>query len=307
MLSMTMFGIPMVGADVGGFHRNCNEQLMLRWTQLATFYPFMRNHNWIYNQGQEYYQWKSVADLARRCFALRYSLLPYWYTLFYDAAVMSSPVLRALSWHHPNDNEALDIDAQFLLGDKLLISPVLEEDVTTIQAYFPPNDVWYDLYTGSSLAGKGWKDLECSLHDLTPVHVRGGSIIPMWNKASKTVADTKRHSKLELWVGLDSRGQATGSCYLDDDEPLPASSSIFAHFLFENGKLRVTNIQHVGKSETLSISRIIIAGIAYTSQAELIHNGQRSTITPIQEKSKVVINLDGENIVDNCEFSLTLL
>ncbi|KAI9279952.1 glycosyl hydrolases family 31-domain-containing protein [Umbelopsis sp. AD052] len=307
MLSMTMFGIPMVGADVGGFHRNCDEQLMLRWTQLATFYPFMRNHNWIYSRGQEFYQWKSVTDLARRCFALRYSLLPYWYTLFYYAATMSTPVLRALSWHHPNDKETLDIDAQYFLGDKLLISPVLQEDVTTIQAYFPPNDIWYDLYTGRPLAGRGWQDIECNVHDLTPVHLRGGSIIPMWNKASETVADTKRHSELELWIGLDSRGQATGSCYLDNDEPLPASSSVFAHFMFENGKFRVTKVQHVGKSETLIISRMILAGIAFTGQAELIHNGHRSTLIPIQEKSKVIINLDGKNIADHDEFSVILL
>jgi alpha-glucosidase (family GH31 glycosyl hydrolase) len=306
MLAMTMFGIPMVGADVGGFNKHSNEQLMLRWTQLATFYPFMRNHNALYSRAQEYYQWKSVADLASRCFALRYSLLPYWYTLFYDAAMSSSPVLMALSWLYPDDQETLDNDVQFLVGDKLLISPVLKEDVTTVQAYFPPKDIWYDFYTGTPLLCKGWQQVKCALHDLTPVHVRGGSIVPLWNKPSKTVAETKRSSKLELWIGLDSEGRATGSCYLDDDEQLPATSSVFARFAFQDGKFHFPEIQHIGKSESISISRITITGIDCVNQAELIHNEKRRILIPCQENDKVVVNLDGE-IVDSHGFTIIML
>jgi alpha-glucosidase (family GH31 glycosyl hydrolase) len=305
MLAMTMFGIPMVGADVGGFRKHSNEQLMLRWTQLATFYPFMRNHNGLHHRSQEYYQWSSVTDLARRCFALRYSLLPYWYTLFYEAATMSKPVLHALSWLYPNDKETLANARQFLLGDKLLISPVLKEDEDKVQAYFP-QDIWYDLHTGTVLEKNGWQEISCTLHDLVPVHVRAGSIVPMWNSPANNVAASKRNSKLQLWIALDSIGRAAGSCYLDNDEQLPSSESVFAQFMFEKSSFHITKMEQVGNTEVISISRLIIAGIDTPKEVELMRNGKRRPIIPYREQDKVILEIDGE-VVDGDGFTISIL
>ena len=81
---------------------------------------------------QEPYQWPSVANISRKVLSLRYELLPYYYTLFYKASrpVTSTPsatVTRPLFFEFPNDSTTYPIDRQFMVGNALLISPVLEQ------------------------------------------------------------------------------------------------------------------------------------------------------------------------------------
>ena len=81
---------------------------------------------------QEPYQWASVAAISRKYLAIRYSLLPYYYTLFYQANHSSSVndfqpsygmVLHPLFIHFPTDATACGIDSQFMVGGALLIAP----------------------------------------------------------------------------------------------------------------------------------------------------------------------------------------
>lgn len=76
---------------------------------------------------QELYRWPSVAAAGRKALHLRYKLLPYLYTAFHTAHETGDPVARPLFYHWPQDRDAHSADGQFLLGDSILVTPVLQQ------------------------------------------------------------------------------------------------------------------------------------------------------------------------------------
>lgn len=149
---------------------------------------------------------------------IRYSLLPYTYTLFHQAHEAGETVLRALAWEFPNDAQLAGVETQFMSGPALLVTPVLAPLATSVQGVFPgvaDGTRWYDWYTLEEVkAAPGEnKTLEAPLlHQ--PIHIRGGYIVPI-QKAGNTTK-TSRLSPWSLIVALDKNGEAEGSLYLDD-------------------------------------------------------------------------------------------
>lgn len=104
-------------------------------------------------------------NTIRTALNLRYSLLPYLYTLFYLAHTTGETVARPLFMQYvtistvscdlppdhvihcrfPKDKKTWTIETQFMWGDGLLISPVLAPGVHTVNAYLPPYERWYDV------------------------------------------------------------------------------------------------------------------------------------------------------------------
>ena len=132
VLQFNQFGIPMVGADICGFIGDTTEELCIRWHQLGAFYPFSRNHNTFGAADQDPgYFGEPLASIAREALTIRYTLLPYLYLLFYRHSLQGDTVARPL-WHEfPTDLNTWDIDDQFLWGEALLISPVLQVEIQT--------------------------------------------------------------------------------------------------------------------------------------------------------------------------------
>lgn len=85
-LQFAIAGIPMFGSDACGFAGNSDLELCSRWMQLSAFFPFYRNHNVYASIPQEAYRWAAVAEATRTVMHIRYSLLPYMYTLFYQVS-----------------------------------------------------------------------------------------------------------------------------------------------------------------------------------------------------------------------------
>ena len=153
---------------------------------------------------------------------IRYSLLPYTYTLFYHANVAGETVLRALAWEFADDPQLKAVETQFLSGPAILVTPVLTPLVTTVQGVFPglaQGTRWYDWYTLAQVHAKPGenKTLDAPLvHQ--PIHIRGGYIIPIQKPSNTT--KTSRRNPWTLLVPLDKDGKAQGDLYLDDGASL---------------------------------------------------------------------------------------
>jgi len=186
--------------------------------ELGAFYPFSRNHNgWAQVEQDPGVYGPEVAESSRTALLIRYTLLPYLYTLFYQAHRNGNTVVRAL-WHEfPTDEIATGIDRQFLWGSGLLISPVLDQGSTQVRAYFPNARV-YDYYDGGEVATKGgYLDIPAP-RSFIPVHVMGGNIIPTQEPAVNT--ELSRNNPFGFIVALDAFGSAFGSLYYDDGDSL---------------------------------------------------------------------------------------
>ncbi|NXN30663.1 LYAG glucosidase, partial [Nycticryphes semicollaris] len=216
VLLFNLFGVPLVGADICGFAGDTSEELCVRWTQLGAFYPFMRNHNDHGARPQEPFAFSPAAQAAmRNVLRLRYSLLPFLYTLFHRAHSAGETVARPLFLEFPKDPNTWAVDRQLLWGGGLLITPVLEAGKTKVSGYFPAG-TWYSLAGDSTIHSKGqWILLPAPL-DTINVHIRAGHILPLQEPAFST-AESRRKG-MALVVALTPDGFARGELFWDDGE-----------------------------------------------------------------------------------------
>ncbi|XP_058510602.1 lysosomal alpha-glucosidase-like isoform X1 [Solea solea] len=240
VLQFSLFGVPLVGADICGFEGNTTEELCVRWMQLGAFYPFMRNHNDNFNAPQEPYVFGQEAQAAMRsALNLRYSLLPFLYTLFHHAHTSADTVARPLFMEFPTDPNCQTIDRQFLWGSSLLISPVLEQGSVKLTAYLPFG-IWYNLHNGQPFYSKGQYLLLSAPLDTINVHVREGHIIPQQDPALTTTAS--RRNPFFLTVALSAGGWAWGDLFWDDGDSLDTyKTQDYCYVIFTAGQSQVVS------------------------------------------------------------------
>ena len=267
-----LYQLPMVGADVCGYALDTNEKLCARWAMLGAFTPFYRNHASTGVIPHEFYRWPLVAQAARKVIKTRYQLLDYIYTAMYRQSADGTPMLSPLFFLYPSDRNTLLIDLQWFYGPSLLISPVTDENSTSVRLYLP-DDQFYDFFTRDPIRGRG-EYITLDNVDFTsiPIHIRGGSIIPVRaDGANTTAALRKLDFDLLVAPGLD--GKASGSLYLDDGVSIEqkSTSEIQFHydgselamtgtFGYHTGSVRVADITLLGKNKTFVTNKPLTEG-----------------------------------------------
>ncbi|XP_076463033.1 putative maltase-glucoamylase 2 [Babylonia areolata] len=260
MFDFNLFGIPYIGADICGFFQNTTEELCLRWMQLGAFYPFSRNHNSIGFRDQDPGVFgDTVADASREILETRYWLLPYLYTLFFQAHTLGHTVVRPLHHEFPMDKKTLGIDRQFLWGPALLISPILEKGQTELQ-YYLPEGRWYHFYSGEMSMGPADKNVAVTLTSKPDLHLRGGHVIVMQRPANNT--HFSRQNGFEIRAMLDKAdtegGTANGSLFWDDGTSVGTyETGVYfqANYEVDNQTLRTT-VVHTNETSSLEVNTL---------------------------------------------------
>ncbi|CAL1703163.1 unnamed protein product [Somion occarium] len=248
-----IYQVPMVGADICGYAGNTTETLCARWAMLGAFYTFMRDHNSDTSISQEFYRWPTVAQAARNVLDIRYRLIDYVYTALHQQHIDGTPVLQPLWYQYPQDASTFPIDLQFFFGPSILVSPVTEENSTTVSPYFP-KDIFYDFQTLAPFEGQGSSvTLENVNFTSIPVHIKGGVVLPLREKGAMTTTELRK-TDFELVVAPGTDGQATGSLYFDDGVSITQKFSTTVLFSFKKSILSVTG--QFGFTTQVNVARV---------------------------------------------------
>lgn len=178
LCNMGLSGVPFVGCDIGGFAGNATAELFARWMQVGMLYPLMRGHSAMSTARHEPWVFGDrVEQICREYIELRYRLLPYIYSLFWQAATTGAPILRPLLYHYPNDPYTYALYDQVLLGEHLMAAPVYRPGVEYRAVYLPAG-TWYDWWSQKSYHGPTHILAYAPLERM-PLYVKAGAIIPM--------------------------------------------------------------------------------------------------------------------------------
>tara|TARA_Y100001954_G_scaffold52958_1_gene56469 strand:- start:7481 stop:9661 length:2181 start_codon:yes stop_codon:yes gene_type:complete len=186
LLSSGLSGISLNHSDVGGYTTINNpiikyyrsEELFLRWAELNAFTPIFRTHEG--NRPTKNHQPYSSIE-TRKKFA-RYGKMHFAlknYLKFYvnEAAQKGLPVVRPLFLHYPQDKKTFDLKKQFLLGEDILVLPVLESRQILVKGYLPKGK-WRHLFLNKVYYGSKTIEIKAPLG--TPaVFIREDSV---WKK-----------------------------------------------------------------------------------------------------------------------------
>ncbi len=198
--SMGLTGIAFCGYDAGGFVGDANPQLFGRWISLATFSPFFRGHSMVNSRDAEPWSFgEEVEEISRNYIKLRYRLMPYLYSLFYEASQTGMPLQRSLAIDYPHDDLVYKpiYQHQYFFGPALLVAPV-ESWKEFVKVYLP-TEKWYNLFT-DKLYHNGEVIIESPVEKL-PVFVRSSSILLFDAKPGKNTREKSDTLEVHVYHG----------------------------------------------------------------------------------------------------------
>ncbi|MDE6394159.1 MAG: DUF5110 domain-containing protein, partial [Duncaniella sp.] len=161
-----------------GVKDDAYKEFYTRMFQWATFLPVLRSHGsdtpreiWQFGEpGTPYY------DALLGMINLRYSLMPYIYSMAAEQTRGGYSMARPLAFDFPADKKVYDIKDQYMFGD-MMVCPVTYPGVSTREVYLPESQSgWIDYWTGTRLDGGQTVTADAPI-DRLPLYVRGGSLI----------------------------------------------------------------------------------------------------------------------------------
>ncbi|WP_324716881.1 glycoside hydrolase family 31 protein [Carboxydochorda subterranea] len=229
-LNLALSGMANAGHDVGGFFGDePDAELLVRWVQNGIFHPRFCIHSWNWSgRPTEPWTYPETTPIIREAIALRYRLLPYLYSLFWEAATEGHPIHRPLVYEFQEDERARGESFDFMLGPFLLVPLVAEPGMRARPVYFPGNVEWFDFFTGA-VAGRGGEEHEIPVPLERPaVLAREGALVPVGKVVPHVGASPDDFRGVRVYPGRDEDGENSFVLYEDDGETLAYQQGAFA-------------------------------------------------------------------------------
>jgi alpha-D-xyloside xylohydrolase len=174
---------PSDARDVVG-HNDDYPELIARWYEYAAFTPTMRAHG--SRKNTEVWSYGKQAEaVISKYLRLRYTLMPYIYSLGKQTYDTGAPFMRALFMDFPDDPHVSNLGDEYMFGPAFLVAPVTEQGRESRQVYLPAGRDWYNYWTNERLKGGQTVTVAAPI-GIIPLFVAAGSIIPMGRDIQNT-------------------------------------------------------------------------------------------------------------------------
>lgn len=280
---------PYWGSDIGGFiyTPELTGELYARWLQFAAFTPSFRGHGQAWKLRLPW-GWdnvdfsgevkrhtpestltnRAITPIAKAAIELRYRLLPYNYTLAWEARTQGLPLMRPLWIHHPEDRASRTCADQYEWGRDLMIAPVYVPGAVDREVLLPPGR-WYDWWTGVAMEGGRTIRRAVDLATL-PIYARAGAIIPLDPVRQYTDEPVQDATTVRIYRGADG----AFTLYEDDGSTLG----------YLSGQASGLSMRWIDRESRLTLERrtdptVVLAPKPRQFRVELFPDGITRTIT----------------------------
>jgi len=222
-LSGSLSGFPFWAPDIGGYSGCGNggpadEELWIRWLQLGALHPVMRDHLGD-KCGTVIDLWSTPGTVEnfRRYAALHQRLVPYLYGIAVHTVETGLPLIRPVALMSPRDARAYQDEFTYLIGDDLLVAPVVDADARERRVFLPEGE-WIDWWDGRRYDGPNLIAVPAPLERI-PLFVRAGSILPLADASGRLTREAPGDAwkiPLVLRVYPSSRAMSEASVRLYD-------------------------------------------------------------------------------------------
>ncbi len=177
LISLAASGFPSFASDTGGFRDGAPErEALLRWAEHTAFSPFLQ----LGGGGEHHDPWLYDAEAGRIYHVLaraHMALVPYLRVYALRATDTGLPPVLAPALAYPDDRGGYSDPYIYLLGDDLLVAPVVTEGAVSRRVHLPPGG-WVHWFTGERFEGPADIDVAAPL-GAPPVFVRVGAVLPL--------------------------------------------------------------------------------------------------------------------------------
>jgi len=177
-LNIGLSGVPAWSHCMGGFEQVADPELYIRWCQFGMFSPISHLFGMEHPNYKEPWSYGAEAQaIFTQYDKLRYRLIPYLYSTYYQSYLSGSPVIQAMVFNYPDDVNTYNIDDQYFFGDQMIVCPVTTKGAKSRTVYLPEGK-WIDYWSGEQFSGKKNILVLTPLAKL-PIFIKAGAIIPM--------------------------------------------------------------------------------------------------------------------------------